>query len=93
MQLDFYGPTSQVFCIETVSLFRDEIATEIFPKNIQPLYADDPHQMPLINGEDQYEQRWRLLATLQYNPILTTAQQSALHVEVGVHPIDQIFPI
>ena len=91
MQLDFYGPTSQIWAMETVALFRDEYTTDLFPANIQPLYADDPVQLPLIDGEQQYEQRWKLEATLQYNPILTTSQQSMLDVIVGLAPIDQTF--
>ena len=91
MQLDFYGPDSQIWAMETVALFRDEYATDLFPANIQPLYADDPVQLPLIDGEQQYEQRWKLEATLQYNPILTTSQQSMLDVIVGLAPIDQTF--
>lgn len=91
MQLDFYGPISQEWCMQTVSLFRDEYATEIFPSNIQPLYADDPVQIPLIDGEAQYEQRWKLLASLQYNPILSTTHQSMTAVEIELAPIDQTF--
>lgn len=91
IQLDFYGPDSQEWAIKTVALFRDEYATAIFPANIQPLYADDPVQIPLIDGEAQYEQRWRLAASLQYNPILSTAQQSMLGVDIGLAPIDQTF--
>ena len=88
MQLDFYGPSSQIWAVETMALFRDEYATQIFPSNIQPLYADDPIQIPLIDGEAQYEQRWKLVASLQYNPTLTTSQQSMLDVVVGLAPID-----
>lgn len=91
MQLDFYGPIAQEWAMKTVALFRDEYATEIFPANIQPLYADDPTQIPLIDGEDQYEQRWRLAATLQYNPILSTSQQSMLVAKIELAPIDQTF--
>lgn len=91
MQLDFYGPISQTWAMETQALFRDEYATEIFPSNIQPLYADDPVQIPLIDGEDQYEQRWKILARLQYNPILSTTQQSMLAVDIELAPIDQTF--
>jgi hypothetical protein len=91
MQLDFYGSTSQSWAMETQALFRDEYATEIFPPNIQPLYADDPVQIPLIDGEAQYEQRWKVLARLQYNPILSTSQQSMLAVDIELAPIDQTF--
>jgi len=91
MQLDFYGPESQTWAMQTVALFRDEYATQIFPSNIQPLYADDPVQIPLIDGESQYEQRWKLVASLQYNPILSTTQQSMIAVEIELAPIDQTF--
>lgn len=91
IQLDFYGPNSQTWAMQTMSLLRDEYATTIFPSNIQPLYADDPVQIPLIDGESQYEQRWKLVATLQYNPTLTTTQQSMLGVVIGLAPIDQTF--
>ena len=88
VQLDFYGPLSQIWAMETQALFRDEYATDLFPANIQPLYADDPVQLPLIDGEQQYEQRWKLEGNLQYNPTLTTSQQSMLDVVVGLAPID-----
>lgn len=91
IQLDFYGPTSQEWVMKTVALFRDEYATAIFPPNIQPLYADDPTQIPLIDGEDQYEQRWRLAGSLQYNPILSTSQQSMIAAKIELAPIDQTF--
>jgi hypothetical protein len=91
MQLDFYGPTSQQWAMETQALFRDQYATDIFPANIQPLYADNPVQIPLIDGEEQYEQRWKITASLQYNPTLTTSQQSMLAIDIGLAPIDQTF--
>ena len=91
MQLDFYGPDSQVWAMQTMALFRDEYATELFPPNIQPLYADDPVQIPLIDGEAQYEQRWKLVASLQYNPILSTTHQSMIAVDIELAPIDQTF--
>ena len=91
MQLDFYGSLSQTWAMQTVALFRDEYATAIFPSNIQPLYADDPMQIPLVDGEAQYEQRWKLFASLQYNPILSTTHQSMTAVEIELAPIDQTF--
>jgi len=91
MQLDFYGASSQTWAMQTQALFRDEYATNIFPANIQPLYADNPIQIPLIDGEAQYEQRWKITASLQYNPILSTSQQSMLNVNIELAPIDQTF--
>lgn len=91
IQLDFYGENSPTWAFQAQSLFRDTYATELFPKNIQPLYADNPVQIPLIDGESQYEQRWKLVASLQYNPIISVVQQSMLAVDIELAPIDQTF--
>lgn len=91
VQLDFYGSDSQVWAAETVALFRDEYATELFPPNIQPLYADDPIQLTLVSGESQYIQRWKLAAKIQYKPTITTLQQSMLEAVVDGVPVDQSF--
>ena len=77
--------------MQTSALFRDEYAADNMPANIQPLYADNPMQMPLIDGEDQYEERWKLTASLQYNPVTTIGQQSALAVDIGLVEIDTTF--
>ena len=86
MQLDFYGPSAGDWANTAQILFRDEYATDLFPENIQPLYADDPVQIPLVDGEAQYEQRWKLNAVLQYNPIVTVDQDFA--VELAVTPVN-----
>jgi hypothetical protein len=92
MQLDFYGPDSASWAMQTQTLFRDEFATDAFPANIQPLYADDPMQMPLIDGEDQYEQRWKVSAFLQYNPIITVGQDFAAALTVEIASVDVVYP-
>jgi hypothetical protein len=91
MQLDFYGAGSQSWAIQFQALFRDEFATRSMPKNITPLYSDDPMQMPLINGEEQYEQRWKVSAKMQYSPIITIPQQSATQLNVGIIEIDTTY--
>jgi hypothetical protein len=62
------------------------------PANIQPLYADNPTQMPLIDGEAQYEQRWKLTASLQYNPIVTVSQDFADTLTLTLDEVDATFP-
>jgi hypothetical protein len=44
---------------------------------IAPLYCDDGQEVPLVTGEEQYERRWALTMSLQYNPIVIVPQQSA----------------
>lgn len=91
VQLDFYGPDSQVWAMQTQALFRDQYAADSMPSNIVPLYADNALQMPLVDGEAQYEDRWKLTASIQYNPVTTIAQQSALAVNIGIKEIDTTF--
>lgn len=92
MQLDFYGPVSQSWAVMAQAMFRDAFATDLMPANIQPLYADNPMQMPLIDGEAQYEQRWKLTASMQYNPIITVGQDFASTLTVIPAEVDATFP-
>lgn len=92
VQLDFYGPLSQSWAMQTQALFRDEFAIDLMPANIQPLYADDPVQLPLIDGEMQYEQRWKVKASVQYNPIVTVSQDFANTLAVILAEVDATFP-
>lgn len=77
IQLDCYGPLSSDWANILSAVFRDEYACIALAPNIQPLYADDPVMSPLIDGEQQYEQRWIVNAVIQYNPVLLTPMQFA----------------
>jgi len=48
--------------------------------------------MTLINGEQQFEQRWRVEASMQYNPVVTMAQGSATALNVGLVSTDAAYP-
>ena len=85
IQLDFYGESSGDWAAVAQMMLRDEYATSNFPDGIKPLYADDPIQMPLIDGEMNYTQRWKLQAVLQYNPTVSMAQQFASQINVHVN--------
>ena len=91
-QLDIYGPNSQPWAAQVSALWRDEYATDMMPSNIQPLYADDPSQMVLVDGEDQYEQRWRVQAALQYNPVSTVGQDFAASLSATLVEVDSTYP-
>jgi hypothetical protein len=91
VQLDFYGALSSDWANITQSLFRDEFTIDNFPDTVVPLYADDPMQMPLIDGEEQYEQRWKLTASMQYNPVTTITQQFATVIDTELVEIDATF--
>jgi hypothetical protein len=68
VQIDCYGEPSNAWAIVLTTLLRDEYSCSQFPENIQPLYADDPKHLPMVNSEQQYEKRWMITACFQVNP-------------------------
>jgi hypothetical protein len=87
VQVDFYGPTAgdQAAAVETV--YRTSYTVEQFTPSVSgiaPLYCTDAHQAPLTNAEQQYEARWTLTASLEYNPVVYIPQQSATKIKVNI---------
>lgn len=85
VQLDVHGPNSGDNAQVVSTIFRDEYGVDLFSAQclalgldqsaVVPLYADDPNQVPFVNDQDQYENRWVIEAYLQANEHLTTPQQ------------------
>ena len=92
IQVDFYGPLSQPWAAQAKSLFRDSYAVDLFPSNIVPLFADDAIQLPLVNGEEQWEQRWKMQMSVQYNPEITVAQDFATSLTATIIEVDAKWP-
>ena len=95
VQVDCYGAGAGDRATTLSTLLRSQFACEQLAASgleIQPLYAGDAHQMPLVNGEDQYEERWTFDAVLQFNPVLVVVQQSALSLTVIPKDVDRMFP-
>lgn len=88
VQIDFYGADAANFCKATKTVWRTAYATDQFPSGIKPLYCDDGRQSPLVTGEEQYESRWTLTASMQYNPDVTVPQQSAEELATTVIQAD-----
>ena len=77
VQIDFYGAQASEFCKTVKTAFRSHWGFAHFPANIKPLYTSDGVQSPLVTGEQQYESRWTLTASMQYNPTVTVPQEFA----------------
>lgn len=95
VQIDVHGPSGADNAQIISTMFRsiyavDQFATSGF--DVTPLYADDPKQLPFINGESQYEDRWSIDAVMQANPITTVAQQFAGTLAVGIISVDATYP-
>lgn len=68
------------------TLFRDIYGCDFFAAQlagVQPLYATEAHQGPLVDGSKQYEDRWTFELVFQMNPELTLAQDFADGLEIG----------
>ena len=77
IQIDFYGESAGDYCAAVKTIYRSEYAVNQFPPEIVPLYCSDGIQSPLITAEQQWQSRWTLTATLQYNPGVSVSQQFA----------------
>jgi hypothetical protein len=87
VQIDCYGPSSPNWAAMISTLFRDNYGCQALAPNCQPLYADEARMVPLVDAEEQYEERWMVDARLQWNPVTTVAQDFAGSV-AGVNLIN-----
>lgn len=93
LQLDFYGKDAGNMSGVANTMLRSGYAVENFPSGVAPLYCSDAIQSPLITGEKQYEARWIITLSLQYNASVTVGQESFIEVgDVIVDPVDQTTP-
>lgn len=90
-QLDCYGALAGDRAQVIATIFRDDWACEQFAQldpDVQPLYATDAKQMPLVTGEHQYEKRWTFEAHLSYKPVVTVQQDSADELVIDFVNVD-----
>ena len=84
VQIDFYGPLASEQSRAVQTAFRTGYGFDTFPFNVKPLYTSDGVQAPLVTGEQQWESRWTLTVSMQYNPVVTVPQQSATTATVNI---------
>lgn len=85
IQVDCYGPNSSDMASTLCMMWRDEYGCDAMVPSA-PLYAADPVQVPLVNAEKNYEQRWTFIVLLQFNPTVTVLQQFAETLIVDTQP-------
>lgn len=74
--LDLYGPAAGDWAVIVTTLFRSDQAVSFFmAQGLAPLGVDDPMQLPLVNGEQQYERRWVLRMHFHYKPSVAVPAQ------------------
>lgn len=92
VQVDFYGAAAGDYCKAAKTAFRTGWGFDAFPADIKPLYMSDGTQSPLITAEQQYESRWTLTASMQYNPTVTLPQEFADTLDVTLVNIERAYP-
>jgi len=95
VQLDFYGPDAADMAALIATSFKTDYAATALAAaaiEIQPLYANDPRQMTIVNAENQYEPRWIVELAFQYNPVVTLPQDFAIGLTVIPAEVDAVFP-
>lgn len=95
VQVDAYGPASADYAQILTTTFRDSFAVDQFALSgfdVAPLYADDANQIPLIDGESQYESRWTIKCVLQCNPVVSFPLQFADALQVELIDVDAKYP-
>ena len=92
-QLHVHGSSSADNVQIISTLFRDEYGISFIAgqnENISPLFTDDPKQVPFINSEQQYEERWIIEVHLQVNATIIVPQQFADIVTVNIVNVETI---
>jgi hypothetical protein len=95
VQLDCYGPNAADMASLLATTFKTDYAAAALAGaaiEIQPLYADDPKQMTIVNAESQYESRWIVVVFFQFNPVVTLPQDYAAGLTVIPAEVDAVFP-
>ncbi len=93
VQVDCYGNGAGDWANIISTMVRDEYACLLMAQyGVQPLYADDPKSMPLVTGEENYEQRFTFNVMLQSAASVTVPQQSANDLTVGIINVETTYP-
>ena len=93
MQLDFHGADSTDNAQVFATLFRSAYACDFMAgTGVSPDYCTDGQQMPFLNGEDQWEDRWVLNAVMDCVIAINAPQQFANTLTVDVVSVDAAYP-
>ena len=87
IQLDVHGTNSSDNAQVIKTLFRSGYACDFFANiglPLAPLYSSDGSRVPFINGENQWEDRWVLIVSLEVKPVISYAQDFMVSLNVDL---------
>lgn len=91
-QIDCYGPYSDSWAATISTAFEDFYGFNALAPNCEPLYANEARMVPLIDAEDQYEERWSVDCRLQWTPVATIEQQYAAALSLTLVDVPVKYP-
>lgn len=95
-QLDCYDDDSaQDLATAIKAVIRTPYCVDQFKLSgfdMAPLYATDPRNTNMLNGENQFNDRWTFEFHAQINPVIQTPMQSANKLEIGLVEVETTFP-
>lgn len=94
IQCDVFGPGSADNAAVIEATWRSGYGCDKLAEygDMAPLYVETPRQMPLINGEQQFQDRWSVDLVLQVNQRLVLTQDFANELVAGVISVDAEYP-
>lgn len=94
VQIDVHGDDAADTAGIISGLIRDTYCVQFMEDNdyaLHPVDADDASQMPFINAQNQYEDRWVLRATLQTVSLIVTPAIFAESIAISVNRSDGLY--
>jgi hypothetical protein len=104
VQINCFGPedpTATVGSLDWANMLcatlRDEYGCNFFEGQMgegvcDPLYADDAKLLPLVDGEEQFEEGWYIDAHFQLNPVTTIPRQYADELTLDMINVQASYP-
>ena len=92
IQIDVHGPNGGDNAQRVLTMLRDQYAFDVFSRQglgVFPLTAESRGQIPFINAEQAYEDRWIIEASLQVNASVSDIPQEFFDsIIIGFTPVD-----
>ena len=95
IQLDVHGSNSSDNAQVIKTLFRSQYGANYFlglGLSLAPLYVSDGSRIPFVNGEDQWEDRWVLIVSLEVKPTISYVQDYFTSLDLRLAEVDTVFP-
>ncbi|EOB5436650.1 hypothetical protein ACJQ6S_000541 [Yersinia enterocolitica] len=91
IQVDIYGPNAADRAVKLETVFTSDYAYQKIKdidSRLAPLYSSDAFNSAMINGENQYQDRWTLTLTVQPHITVSFPQDYFDKAEITTQQVD-----